>query len=957
MWALVYRGLPFLQSCRSIPTPPRLSLGRLARLAVMLVVLAAPTALPVQSQESSAARTVQQILVQRGYDIGEVDGVWGPRSSTALKDLQTQLRLEPTGQPDTATLAALTRATSPDPGPVPPETVETPVVAPASPVAETVVETELLPPVEAASDTVVTTAPKASASPLPTTTGAGKHDSQTAIDFGPILIGLAVVTFFPAVGIYLFFRARDRRPLRQPSQGYEPEVEIVRRAPAELSPIDVDADADAVVEIVVRRSVNPPTRPTTSIPAAPRAPMPPAATPTSSTWVPAGRQVTVGKHRLSHGLVYVGEKLMPQSGWGDRDNCLIVPSMPVGAHADTSGQYLDYWPSYERLSPSSKKAYLDWLASDRSDPTTPVGYVFLYFYGLERRLMLERSAEDRDDIIAEVERLISIYGENRSFGRYSSDLLGAARFGEIDHQNDYGSLIGLGEIPVAHRLEMGRLAAAGQSIPARLLLSLATNHPESRLRAPVRRLPQLVAQRFAAMVERDHPQGLVVPLPRSMPVLEVAYRAASSTFEVPLIDARSSIPDLAQLTEPVGYARRLVETITNELDSYSREIGRANGAPTTIASLSKLPPELRHRQAAAVAATAIEQLTAIAASNQLYRLGDLLGFVGLDAEVSVKVGLRELSRCLGSWGLGVVPDPQFVPKILSDREGVLVFRLDMSKPAITEPSERYRLTYMALALGMVIAKADGIMSDDERRLLSRLVLETPDLADAERRRLVADFRWLESNPLAVSDLRKQLKDASLDFRKALMAQLITIAAADGQMTPEEVAILEKLAQVLALDRSSIYQGLHSAGTGDDAPMVMRPGAPSGPGIPRAPAARRTGVDSDRLAAIRAETAGASNILGEIFADDEDPAVEKPSATITAGDDGELDTRHRVLLEELATRPQWSREEFDRFLRQAGLMPGSVISKLNEWSLARCDELVLEGDDPIVINSAAILEDA
>jgi uncharacterized tellurite resistance protein B-like protein len=927
------------------------------RLAVVVVTVALSSTLPAQSQESSAARTAQHVLVQRGYDIGAVDGLWGPRSSAALKDLQTELGIEPTGQPDSATLEALTRATSaPEPAPAATRPVETPPAVPDPQAEETVVETELPPP-DVEPEAAVSVVPEVSAAPTPKGAGVNEQGAPREVDYGPIFIGLAVATFFPAVGIYLFFRARDRRPLPQRSATYEPDVETVRHPPPEPPPddeVDLDTDTDAIVEIVARHPVGAPPPPASTIPTQPRASATPSA---SSTWVPAGRQVTIGKHRFSRGLVYIGEKLKPQNGWGERDNCLIVPSMPVGARADTSGQYLDYWPSYERLSPSSKKAYLDWLATDRADPTTPIGYVFLYFYGLERRLMLDRSDEDRNDIIAEVERLASIYGENRSFSRYSSELLGAARIGEMDRHNDDGSLLGLGEIPVPHRLEMGRLAAAGQPLPPRLLLSLATNHPESRLRAPVRRLPQLVAQRFVAMVEKDHPHGVVLALPRRMPMLEVSYRAASSTFEVPLVDGRSAIPDIARLAEPLGYARGLIETITDELDSYSREIGRANGAPTTIASLSKLPPELRHHQAAAVAGAAIEQLTAIAASNQLYRLSDLLGFVGLNSEASVKIGLRDLSRCLANWGLGVVPDPQFVPKIMSDREGVMIFRLDMSKPVVSEPSEQYRLIYMALALGMVIAKADGVMSDDERRLLSRLILETPDLADPERRRLVADFRWLEGNPLAVSDLRKHLKEASLDFRKALMAQLIAIAAADGHMARGEVAILEKLAQVLALETSSIYQGLHSAGAGDDVPLVVRPGLPVGQTIPQAPAARPAGVDRDRLAAIRAETASASNILSAIFADEEEPAEEVLPPAATASEYDELDARHRALLEELATRPDWSRDEFDRFVKLAGLMPGSVISKLNEWSLARRDELVLEGDDPIVVNSAAILEDA
>jgi TerB N-terminal domain len=50
------------------------------------------------------------------------------------------------------------------------------------------------------------------------------------------------------------------------------------------------------------------------------------------------------------------------------------------------------WASYHTLSPQQRRAYLDWLAADRLDKgTTPMnsvkGGLFLFFYGLERRLL------------------------------------------------------------------------------------------------------------------------------------------------------------------------------------------------------------------------------------------------------------------------------------------------------------------------------------------------------------------------------------------------------------------------------------------------------------------------------------------------------------------------------------------------------------------------------------------
>jgi len=48
---------------------------------------------------------------------------------------------------------------------------------------------------------------------------------------------------------------------------------------------------------------------------------------------------------------------------------------------------MDYWPSYCEVSPRARAAYLRWLEDGRRDESTYIGYVFLFFYGLERRLL------------------------------------------------------------------------------------------------------------------------------------------------------------------------------------------------------------------------------------------------------------------------------------------------------------------------------------------------------------------------------------------------------------------------------------------------------------------------------------------------------------------------------------------------------------------------------------------
>ncbi|MCW5620773.1 MAG: peptidoglycan-binding protein [Burkholderiales bacterium] len=50
---------------------------------------------------------VQQKLKDQGFDVGQVDGIWGPQTAEALKEFQRQQGMEATGDLSQSTLIAL----------------------------------------------------------------------------------------------------------------------------------------------------------------------------------------------------------------------------------------------------------------------------------------------------------------------------------------------------------------------------------------------------------------------------------------------------------------------------------------------------------------------------------------------------------------------------------------------------------------------------------------------------------------------------------------------------------------------------------------------------------------------------------------------------------------------------------------------------------------------------------
>ena len=164
----------------------------------------------------------------------------------------------------------------------------------------------------------------------------------------------------------------------------------------------------------------PQAQPVPTIKPAPRTP--------DSVWVPKGKSVTIGGYQIDGGLLYVGNGLR---GWDSyqTEASLIDPSLLVDRQgADYRARLLSYWPSYNSASPEARAAYLKWLAGGRSDPVADIGFVFLYFYGLERRALLDAVGDpaaraDLPTIMREAERLLCIYGENGSFRSYGGSLL------------------------------------------------------------------------------------------------------------------------------------------------------------------------------------------------------------------------------------------------------------------------------------------------------------------------------------------------------------------------------------------------------------------------------------------------------------------------------------------------------------------------------------------------------
>lgn len=693
-------------------------------------------------------------------------------------------------------------------------------------------------------------------------------------------------------------------------------------------------------------------------------------------WVRAGERVVLSGTPIDAGLFYFGSALPTQHGYAV-DNALIDPSLPVGrSPGNTSGQGVPYYPSYSTLSPESRRAFIEWLASPRHDPSTYIGYVFIYFYGLERQLFFDKALDQSAIIVAEVARLLSIYGENNSFRFYASNLLDSA----AALANDWTNVQIVSperkpqEMPLRLRGALGSLVQEGKPITANWALAWYLAAPAYTLRTPAKRcLPEfltLFRQRFAAA----YPKGLLVAPPRRR--LSARYRAASGAFTIDLKGEFENLPDVVALTAPLTQIDRIASECTAALEPYSRLVGRDPAVGETAAAQLTLPDEFLQNPKAGSAIAAlkarIERL--VPRTSAMIRYEDLRQLLEVAASSSDKAMKSEavaVATALERLGFAIEPDPRHggpTPPVDAD---VMLFR-PHGQYSPNTASPQFVAARSNIEIAVLVATADGKIGDAEAKTIIARIKSLPGLSDFERARLIAYLGFLVCNPPNQRIINK-FRDRNLEERKVVAGAAVLAAASDGHLHAEEIKLLERTYKTLGLPSEELYRSLHELAAREDqaqdghelatvVPAKPARGVPIPPPRP-APAieARGSKLDKKKIASIQADTVALQAILGEVFDETGSngaPVIEsgrissyepvEANATAHATLFPGLDQRHALLLLEICNRDIIDQATFAVLAQKHGLFPGGAMETINEWAYERFEEPVLDEGEPIEI---------
>ena len=661
--------------------------------------------------------------------------------------------------------------------------------------------------------------------------------------------------------------------------------------------------------------------------------------------------------RAIPGMVYLGSG---SASFGRiwEGSPFIDPKLRVAAgDADVAGSSFSYWPRYGDLPPQARAAYLDWLADGRRDKRYGAGYAFLFFYGLERRFFVDSPPEDEKRVlVAETERLLRIYGGNRSILGYFGIFLDTARvvLAKDCELEPHTESSGYG-LPIGLQVAIGRMTKKGVPLRADWLLAWYSAHPEYSFRTPARRAQPEFRELFRLLFNEQYPNGLKVRA--SKRVLNAQYRASSGEFEVDLRRYIGDIPDISRLSQPLNAARKIVDEATRALDRYSRFLGRNPNGRGTMEAHVLLPKCLWTKFPCPELEVLRNWANGLITSDHLPLIEEVIERI--EGNRPEKVNRRQLtwaSDLLARLSIGMAPDPHFALRKPRVGDPVVLFHLPDDTLDAGEVSEQFREVLIMIAMGSFVAGADGTVARVERKALSSMV-ESAELSDSERERLLANLRWMTAVPPDLAVFRRQLANVSEDLSKELGRVALAMAAVDDSISPREIQAIERLYGAIGLSTDGIYSALHDL-TSTTEPVVVRAAADQNIGfvIPKRPDPDGGIVlNAERVAAIRSNTERASTILGAIF--QEDDAQTEPEET--SGEDYAkyfgLDVRHADLVCELLTRSRWEESEFEALASRFQLMAGGALETINEWSFERFDDVLIEEYEGYELNPEVVTE--
>ncbi len=697
-----------------------------------------------------------------------------------------------------------------------------------------------------------------------------------------------------------------------------------------------------------------------------------AVTSNNSYWIDERTPIRINQFNIEQGMVYYGSGLKGANSY-EIECALIDPKLPIdSSQCDYRIRQMDYWPSYSEISPQARSAYLNWLSSGRNDPEVDIGYVFLYYYGLERRLLYDVESEfiyknEIKSIVAEVERLLNIYGNNRSFNTYANSLLTFIKADDFLKTNLYEQAAPNATyhtgLPIKLIVGLGQLVKDGVAIPADWALSwyLSSVNPHFISRTPAKRCKEEFRKIFEEEYVRIFGDGLILEPEKENFNYTYTYQPASrSLLGIKSYGKLLDIPNISTFVEELDALTPIIQYCHDRLGSYSRFLGKNPEMVGSLDAILELPASIWPSDVKNI----ISQIKSeVSQSSDPIEITFSLFTLKLPewkdrSKQKMSLLLNALERY---YQLGVEPDCRIGGIIPEADSSVFIFELDPdSTDRVFEPN--YAVIALAMNLCVLVFQEDKDILEKKITLLVNQVNKWVS-SFSEQQRLKVYIRYLEKQQLQFVGQKKRIGTLNLK-QKEMVANIVTqVVLTNGTFSVSVMRMMERITNLLGIEYSFLYNKMHQMAA---EPITVISGSsdigfsiPIHPDKTQIPIDESIHLDMNKVASLQVDSEKVAAILGAVFNEDgalqDNVNVEKPKTPLnnTTKVYWGLPANLSEMVQMLIAKSTWNRAELAIIVQNRGLMLDGTLEQINEAAYDNFDQPFAEGEEIIEINQEIV----
>lgn len=700
----------------------------------------------------------------------------------------------------------------------------------------------------------------------------------------------------------------------------------------------------------------------------------PSSTTSGMAWVGIGQSISVQGFTIHSPLTYWSENNYPEA------SCIAI-LLKAEKQDKESLTPLPYWPQYSGLTPTQRGKYLSWMSHGRNDDLDEIGYAFIFFYGLERRAIVDK--QDVATILIEVQRLLLRYSASSSFNsylqRFTAYLVGLCLKEMTDKEikKIFPSFDNLDESSA--KVILSWHWSNNLPVPWELCYSLARSSADFTKTNIVKKSPVLLKQIFrkkflvqfmeGIQISPDYDHFLLNYTPASPTLPRTSgYSRGSNLIELLTLP----IPPLD--SQPYEMLKKIWSECIDELKPAISKLDKTEGKITKEV-YSALPDALKDE----ISHPELKSWRNFISTRQLtaglivLQVSDISYQIGIEKRNSLTLSQsRTVTSSVRDFGWVIVPDQTISGTSYKWDDTVAIIPISYKGKTL---SENFQSAALIFEMAYGIAASDENVSEIEVSFLHNFISEQFTLNPFEIECLKGLRKVLEIQPPSLLKIGKRLSNYLIPEQKIALANFLgDIVLLDSKFVKEEQKALKTVFKALDIDpvvSEDLIKKLLIGQTPDEPVTVIKPGKlKKGEAIQRYEITPEFSINKEKLKQTLEDTRAVQNILASVFEQELEEIIVNPEPEITIPEPsvGEkaiptnldlpfppetlpsLDIKYISMLHDIMKMAELSQDDFTGLARKHSLMPRAAFDDINAWADEELGDFLLEeSESRIIVN--------